>query len=413
MVIVIAVIFVTTMTYGYTQKALNSCCSYVEDIERIKQSLKEGKQDSLALQQLIKDAELAMELDTFSVVNNSPVPPSGNKNDYYSWGPYVWPNPDTKDGLPYISKDGITNPETDLKSDKPLLRRMTMAVQTLSLAYLYTNDRKYAQKAVALIRGWFLDSGTGMNPNLIYGQAIPGRVEGRSTGIIDTRWYVILINSINLLSQSDALTSKEMLHLKLWFKDYLDWLLTSELGREEAQNENNHGSWYAAQIASFALFTDNIQLTKNIVNNSRRFFESQLDSVGRQIHELGRTKSFDYSLYNIHALITLAMIAEQVNIDLWQYNRDNNKNLYTAIKYMAKFYNSDRKWPYQQISEKAITLNYEDGLNFSVYYPYDLYSALRVGYKVYQDPLFLESMNKIPTDKARAHRSNLIIQHLE
>ncbi|WPP51910.1 alginate lyase family protein [Catalinimonas niigatensis] len=397
------------ITSGNAQQLSNAWGTYHEDLEKIRTELKQERQDSLAIKQLIRDAELAMGLDTFSVVNNSPIPPSGNKKDYYSWAPYLWPNPDTKDGLPYISKDGKTNPETDMKSDKPQLRRMTMAVQTLGLAYYYTQDKRYAHKAATLLKGWFLDPETGMNPNLNYGQAIPGEVEGRSSGIIDTRWYIILMNSIKLLNNSDALTSMDMLHLKSWFEDYLNWLLTNKMGQEEAQSENNHGTWYAAQIASFALFTDNIQLTKNVVNNSRKFFDSQLDSLGRQIHELRRTKSFDYSLYNIHALINLAMIAEQVDIDLWHYNAESKKNLYNAIRYMADHYYSDKDWPYEQISEKVITLNYENGLDFSVYYPYDLYTALRVGYKVYQDPLFMKSMEKISVDKVKAHRSNLLI----
>ena len=38
------------------------------------------------------------------------------------------------------------------------------------------------------LRVFFLDPETAMNPHLNYGQAIPGRCEGRGIGLIDTRF---------------------------------------------------------------------------------------------------------------------------------------------------------------------------------------------------------------------------------
>lgn len=397
------------LSSAHAQEAHVFCGNHMGDIEKIEADPRHKAQDSSAIAQLMQDAEIAMGLETFSVVDNPPIPPGGSQNDYYSWAPYWWPDPQSEDGFPYISKDGETNPETEMKSDKPLLRRMAMAVHTLALAYIYTQDHRYAHKAAAFIRRWFLEPQTRMNPNLNYAQCIPGEEKGKPSGIIDTRWLILVVDATVLLDHSGVLTSTEEKELKLWFEEYVDWLLTSKNGQQEAQNKNNHGSWYAAQTACFALYAGKPQLTESIVENSKRFFATQQDSRGRQIHELNRTKSFDYSLYNIHALITLAMIAAQVNVDLWHYTIDD-KNLYQAIRFMAESYYSGEKWPYQQISERAITLGYEDGLHFSVYYPYDLYAALRIGYKVYQDPLFLKCMDKISTDHARTHRANLFIQ---
>lgn len=51
---------------------------------------------------------------------------SGNKHDYYSFPPYWWPNPDTQDGLPYIRKDGQTNPDANSDAtDKNRLVKMS------------------------------------------------------------------------------------------------------------------------------------------------------------------------------------------------------------------------------------------------------------------------------------------------
>lgn len=367
-------------------------------------------ESAAAIAQLITDAELAMGFRAFSVTDNTPVPPGKTKHEYYSWAPYLWPNPATKDGYPYINRDGKTNPETEAKSDKPLLRRMAVSVHTLALAYHYSEDEKYAKKAASMIRTWFLDAATKMNPNMEYAQCAPGIEKGSPVGIIDSRWFTLVIDAENILKNSSALTKKERVALKHWFGDYLDWLLNSELGRKDGLNKNNHGSWYAVQTARYALFAGNVPLAKKIVSESKRFLDTQIDSLGRQKHELSRTKSFDYSLYNLHALISLAIMGDQVGVDLWQYNVQpgNMRNIMESIRFMAGFATGEKQWPFQQIADKAIGLDFVDGNAFSVYYPYDLCSALRIGYKVYQDPAFLEILNKIPKPLADRNRSVLL-----
>ena len=54
--------------------------------------------------QLLHKADSLLTIKPFSVVNKKVLPPSEDKHDYMSIGPYWWPNPDTPDGLPYIGK---------------------------------------------------------------------------------------------------------------------------------------------------------------------------------------------------------------------------------------------------------------------------------------------------------------------
>ncbi|MCT9623451.1 alginate lyase, partial [Curtobacterium sp. C2H10] len=51
---------------------------------------------------LFNKADLALKHPLLSVMDKTLVAASGNKHDYYSFPPYWWPNPETKDGLPYI-----------------------------------------------------------------------------------------------------------------------------------------------------------------------------------------------------------------------------------------------------------------------------------------------------------------------
>ncbi|MFX6246308.1 alginate lyase family protein, partial [Acinetobacter baumannii] len=88
--------------------------------------------------------------------------------------------------LPYIRKDGQKNPEIDLVSDDRNFNDIINAATSLSWAYYFTDDEKYAAKAIGLLRFWFLDTATRMLPNLNHAQMIKGIDTGRGTGIIDT-----------------------------------------------------------------------------------------------------------------------------------------------------------------------------------------------------------------------------------
>jgi hypothetical protein len=108
-------------------------------------------------------------------------------------GPYCWPNPDTPDGLPYVRHDGVVNPEY-YNFDSRTLSQMAYAVFTHSVAWFYTGHEPYAEWSLELLRTWFLDPATRINPHLEYGQAIPGRTEGRGIGIIETGNLIKVVN---------------------------------------------------------------------------------------------------------------------------------------------------------------------------------------------------------------------------
>ncbi|STT07484.1 Alginate lyase [Klebsiella michiganensis] len=122
---------------------------------------------------------------------------SGNKHDYYSFPPYWWPNPDTKDGLPYIRKDGQTNPDANSDAtDKNRLVKMSNDVSTLALAWYFSHDDRYAQKAAEQLKTWFLDPKTRMTPNLQHAQAIPASIpDAVSALLIAARWLTSLTPS--------------------------------------------------------------------------------------------------------------------------------------------------------------------------------------------------------------------------
>lgn len=162
-----------------------------------KRRIQSGDQTfAAALAKLETDARRALQQKPGSVVTKTVTPPSGDKHDYTSQAPYFWANPDKPDGLPYINRDGERNPEINRITDHLTLDQMEAAVRTLSLAYYFKDNEEYAAKATQLLRAWFLDSATRMNPNLEYAQFIPGVNTGRGIGLIETRGLANTVDAI-------------------------------------------------------------------------------------------------------------------------------------------------------------------------------------------------------------------------
>ena len=305
-----------------------------------------------AYRKLIADADKALKAPIVAVTDKSSLlPPSGNRHDYFSLSPYWWPDPSKPDGLPYIRRDGETNPESKRDLDQPRVAAMGANVQTLALAWYFTGDEKYANGAAQQLRAWFLDSATRMTPHLRFSQLVRGNPAERGSGIIDTRWFIEATQAAGLLENSRSWTQSDKSALQAWFKSYLDWLLTSPNGAHERVARNNHGSWYAAQTAAYATFIGDTTLARKIVEGARERIGWQIQPDGNQPIEMERTRSMHYSSFNIEALSRLAEIGRTVHADLWNYVAPGGGSLRAATDHLARFIASGEKWPGPQIDE--------------------------------------------------------------
>ena len=164
---------------------------------------------------LMEKAEKHLNTEFYSVMQKKHVSPTGDKHDYMSMAPYTWPNPDTPNGLPYITRDGERNPELN-EYDRNPLGSMCEMVVNLSLANFFTSKPEYAEKAAEQVRIWFLNPETKMNPHLTYAQFIPGvnNGVGRSYGIIDVYSFIEMLDAVALLQYSKALSSEDITALQ-------------------------------------------------------------------------------------------------------------------------------------------------------------------------------------------------------
>src|SRR5579871_4012788 len=192
---------------------------------------------------ILKTAGAALAIAPITITRFHAEHSTGGPNDFYSNGDYWWPDPSKPDGLPYIQRDGESNPNNFMQH-RLAVRDLRDAVAALAAAYKITGDDRYAKKAVVLLRVFFLDEKTRMNPNLQYAQAIPGRSTGRGTGIIDTLHLAEVPPAIEALQKSSVFPAEVLAGLKRWFGDLSEWMITSKNGQEEAAAKNNHAVAY-------------------------------------------------------------------------------------------------------------------------------------------------------------------------
>lgn len=270
-------------------------------------------------------------------------------NDYYSDSPYWWPV-EGDPNSPYIRRDGERNPDRFMEHKKELAK-FYKGILALTFYNYFSESPIYEEKVNELLKIWFIEESTKMNPHLKYSQLIRNRTRLRGVGIIDGRRLGILTEAILLLKSCEKINDNIYAGIKEWYTEYIDWLNTSIYGLDEKKRGNNHGTWWAVQIAgisSFLQIDDNIHL---IDSHSKHYLlDNQIDSNARQPLEEERTRSLDYSAFNLTAHSYLSRTLLNYDIDNWNYVNKNGKSLVDVVEYLIPFIISPENWKIKQIN---------------------------------------------------------------
>ncbi len=309
---------------------------------------------SQAYDALIADANRLLDAAPLSVMDKQLPAPSGDNHDYTSLARYYHPDPSKADGLPYINRDGITNPEINLY-DRNTLGTTAKRISTLALAYFFNGDERYAAKAGDFLKTWFLNKDTRMNPHFEYAQITPGsrNNKGRCYGVLDGYSFVEMLDGVALLQGSKSWTKKNDKQLRQWFDKLLTWILTSDFGVEESRQANNHSTAYDAQAIALAMYCGRNDVAKRIIAEfpERRIF-TQIEPDGTQPHEMWRTLSFGYSQYNLTHFIDIFLMAQKLGIKIDNSTDADGRNFYKALDLLASYLGKPvETWPGKQISD--------------------------------------------------------------
>lgn len=307
-----------------------------------------------AYDKLIAEAEDLLNQEPVSVMDKSLTAPSGDKHDYFSMAPYWWPNPKTSDGLPYIRKDGETNAAAR-NLDNKAMGQMESMVRKLALAYYFTADDRYAEKAIDQLRMWYVDPQTRMNPNMNYAQVVLGHNNnwGRSFGLIDKYGCVYLMDAIRILRSSKSFSDADFVAIQNWYDDFVEWMRTSKNGTAESVTKNNHATAYDAQIVAYALMAGREDVVNEVLSQfmQRRIYK-QVQPDGSQPEELARTNSYSYTTYNIRIALSMCNMAQVLGVDFLSQTSEDGRSIPKMIEFMSQYLGVEQsQYPYEQINK--------------------------------------------------------------
>ena len=292
----------------------------------------------------------ALQRGPFSVVDKTELPPSGNRHDYLHPAPYWWPNPRTRDGLPYVWRDGVRLPGTVMyapesdKYDRTRLQLMVDDTISCSLAWAAFGDTRSRDHARLLVETWFLADSSAMTPHLRYAQIRRGhsKNEGNSTGIIEFKDLSYLLDAVRLIDDPDLSE-----RLAGWLRTYRDWLVTSPQGVGERRALNNHGLFYDLQLAAISAFLGDLDTLLDCYLASTARLAGHFDGMGAQPHELSRSLAKHYCAFNLQGWLSLYQIYRTCGFPM-EHQPDFDR-LRTGVEWFLAL--GGKAWPSEQISE--------------------------------------------------------------
>ena len=263
-----------------------------------------------------------------------------------------------------------------MAGDAPSQGIMVNDVVHLALGAYYANDSAtctvLVQKAVDIIKAWFLANATAMLPNLYYGQISPKptkQVKGHG-GFIEWAHTAYLLDHLQLLRFSAARDGVQAWDghfdtaLQRWWRAF-ELYVEGREAQGERRMTNNHGSWYDVTWLSIALFNGNASAADTAAEEVTRMrIPEQILPDGREWIELQRNVPSGYCQYNLKALTQVADLASSMhaaksgggsstarvgdNVSIWHFETADGRSLRKAIDWLTPYATNESTWPYRQ-----------------------------------------------------------------
>ena len=104
------------------------------------------------------------------------------------------------------------------------------------------------------------------------------------------------------------------------------------------------------QVASIAVFLNKTDIAEKVIGETlKRLIPKTIMPDGRQPEELKRTRSLYYSEFNLLGLFSLASVAENIGINMWDYETKDGAGLKKALDFLIPYIGGEKVWDYPQI----------------------------------------------------------------
>jgi hypothetical protein len=272
----------------------------------------------------------------------SPGPP----HDFYSEPDDYWPDPANPAG-PYLVRSGAPNPAAST-AHRDALFTMSGYIAALTAAFVVTKEPRYASRAVAHLRAWFVEPATSMTPNLRYAQVILPAKAGRPEGIIEGLPLAEVAKAVEFLVGSEALAGPDRTGVERWFSDYFEWLNTARMAGLARDDKSRHGSSWLLQAAAMAHLNqaDDRPLTVLRHQYKSNTIRAQILADGTFPRELATPNPYRNTLFNLDMLAAVCLLLSTRFESVWDYELQDGPGMRVVIARIYPYILHRGAWPY-------------------------------------------------------------------
>ena len=315
------------------------------DLERTRQAYLAGHPETVKqVGRVIYSANRYLLVTPVSVVSSELVAPSGDIHDYVDYKAYWWPNPDTADGLPWIRRDGHINKDNFV--DFASLQLLSSWTEALSLAWYLTRDEVYAAKVGDLLRTWFTDPATYMNPSNKYSQMEPHwEVGDYNVAGLGNRFPTIF-DAAGLIESSTSWSADDKIALQKWSHDFIEWVKVDPIADKQLREPSNHGTNYDFLYTLLSLYSEDYVDAR--VGAEHYFYNrmpGQIAQDGSNPYEMLRSNNLLYHRYNLGRAMDLAQLTRHIpDFDGINYTTADGRGIKLATEYLMPYMTGEKIW---------------------------------------------------------------------
>lgn len=288
-----------------------------------------------AFQMLRSDADEALGATPRSVVDNGAPQGAGDPHKFGT-------------DAPYQGEDGVFSDEVN-RGDYFAALHMGEWIRNLAMAYGFTGEDRYAEKAVDLLHHWFVAPETRMHPS--------ARNHGPHTkGFIGQNaieHYITIpkmIYGANYVRDHPHWSTKPddpRADMNRWVRQYL---ADSESGGHRGGPEGNGiYKWWLVNRAVAAAYLDDTAALTRCFDDWRTTAFRDFQPRGTFDFALARTRSLFYSLSALDALLLTAEVARHRGVDLYGHQVDGVNRLMKALEYHDRFLQTPDEWQWEEL----------------------------------------------------------------
>ncbi|KAM0321655.1 hypothetical protein ACHAQA_010011 [Verticillium albo-atrum] len=293
-----------------------------------------------ALASLLEDADGWLEYGPWTVMSKNATAPAGDKHDFFVQNAYFWPSENSTDGCPYVPRGGVANPDVSTVDDLSM-RKTLESSWILALAWWYTGNEAYAEHASVILKTWFINEETRMNPNMNYGSWLP---------CMDPKDNPYSFSAlIGLSSRISFVTDAVRILESTGAPGCSEWLTTSHVGRETLLGFNNHGVYAHLAGINMGLYIGDKPFARELLRNVTHRIDDGIAANGSQPHELIRTQPFHYSMFTLVGFSRIILMGEKVCVDLWNHVGPEGQSVQKGIEFLIPpALKGTDVWPYPE-----------------------------------------------------------------